>query len=130
MYAIGLDGDFFPNTLEDRFPGDYDFLGGDPTEMAKAALAAICDAEFSSFRPSAPSSEAPSRSLSPTDVGHIDVICERMRLLYVAITRARRFLSLSWSREIPARGMRTRAVNPSLAFQALAANQRSERQRP
>ena len=103
--------------------------------MAKAALTAICDARFSSSRSSAPGPETPGpetpgRSLSPTDVGHIDVICERLRLLYVAITRARRFLSLSWSREIPAQGMRTRAVNPSLAFQALAAYQRSQRQRP
>ena len=33
-----------------------------------------------------------------TESAHIEVICERLRLLYVGITRARRFLQISRSR--------------------------------
>jgi superfamily I DNA/RNA helicase len=35
---------------------------------------------------------------SATESAHIEVICERLRLLYVGITRARRFLQISRSR--------------------------------
>ncbi len=33
-----------------------------------------------------------------TESAHIDIICERLRLLYVGITRAKRFLRISRSR--------------------------------
>ena len=33
-----------------------------------------------------------------TESAHIEVICERLRLLYVGVTRARRFLQISRSR--------------------------------
>ena len=36
---------------------------------------------------------------SPTESAHIGIISERLRLLYVGITRARRFLQISRSRK-------------------------------
>ena len=46
------------------------------------------------------------------------MIAERLRLLYVAITRARRYLVLSWSRQIP-RATRTQAVPQAEVFRQL-----------
>ena len=57
--------------------------------------------------------------LSATDLAHVEVIAERLRLLYVGITRARRFLALSWSREIPLT-TRTRAAPPAAPFLKLS----------
>ena len=50
--------------------------------------------------------------------GRLDTIAERLRLLYVAITRACRYLSLSYSEYVPM-GQRTRRVEPALAFEQL-----------
>ena len=59
--------------------------------------------------------EIGSSRLSATERSHAEVIAERLRLLYVAITRARRYLVLSWSRQIP-RAMRTQAVPMAEVF--------------
>ncbi|MYI60610.1 MAG: ATP-dependent helicase, partial [Gemmatimonadetes bacterium] len=88
VYVMGVDGDWFPHDLDARFLGEYEFLGGDPCEDAKAELLDLIG-------------EIGSSRLSATDRSHAEVIAERLRLLYVAITRARRYLVLSWSRQIP-----------------------------
>lgn len=88
VYVMGVDGDWFPHDLEARFLGEYEFLGGDPCEDARAGLLEL-------------TGEIGSARLSATDLAHVEVIAERLRLLYVAITRARRYLAISWSREIP-----------------------------
>jgi ATP-dependent exoDNAse (exonuclease V) beta subunit len=48
----------------------------------------------------------------------VEYISERLRLLYVAITRARRFLSVSFSQHVPA-GQRTRRVPDAMVFHRL-----------
>ena len=55
---------------------------------------------------------------SATDAAHMEIIAERLRLLYVGITRARHYLAVSWSREIPA-GVRLRPAIIAAAFRQL-----------
>ena len=64
--------------------------------------------------------EMGSARLSATDLSHVEVIAERLRLLYVAITRARRYLAISWSREI-SRATRSHRVAPAESFRQLEA---------
>jgi DNA helicase-2/ATP-dependent DNA helicase PcrA len=87
VYLVGVDGNWFPYTLEDRFIGEYDFLAGDPSEEAQASLVSLVG-------------EVELHGLSATEAAHIEIIAERLRLLYVGITRARRYLSVSWSGEV------------------------------
>lgn len=105
VYLMGVDGRWFPNTLEDGFIGEYDFLGGDPAEEARAALLAL-------------DGERDPDGMNATDAAHVEIIAERLRLLYVGVTRARRYLAVSWSRELPT-ATRMIPVPESLAFQAL-----------
>ena len=78
----------------------------DATEEARAALLAAIGA-------------GEDEKMSATDVAHVEIIAERLRLLYVGITRARQYLAVSWSREIPA-GMRMRPVPMAAAYHHLA----------
>ena len=107
VYVMGVDGDWFPHDLEARFLGEYEFLGGDPCEEARAAMLGLIG-------------ELGLERLSPTDLSHVEIIAERMRLLYVALTRARRYLAVSWSREIP-RATRSYSVAPAESFRQLEA---------
>ena len=111
VYLVGVDGDFFHSRLEERFRGDYDFLGGDPAEMAAAALERALSGPGKGIGGSAAGAEA-------TRDSHIELIAERLRLLYVGITRARRYLSISWSRRIPT-ATRTRGAARAAAFEVL-----------
>ena len=108
VYLVGVDGDFFHSRLEERFRGDYDFLGGDPAEMASAALK----------RELSGSGEGSAETREATRDGHVELISERLRLLYVGIPRARRYLSISWSRRIST-ATRTRSPARAAAFQVL-----------
>ena len=134
VYVVGADGEWFPNTLDDRFQGDYEHLGGDPAAMARAAVlsrsAALSQASGQHAAaaggavadpqgpPAVHGAFAAADPGAATREAHIETICERLRLLYVAITRARRYLSVSWCREVPM-GTRTRAVPGALAVGAL-----------
>ncbi|MCY3763215.1 MAG: ATP-dependent helicase [Gemmatimonadetes bacterium] len=111
VYLVGVDGDFFHSRLEERFRGDYDFLGGDPAEMAAAALERALSGPGKGIGGSAAGAEA-------TRDSHVELIAERLRLLYVGITRARRYLSISWSRRIPT-ATRTRSAARAAAFEVL-----------
>ena len=106
VYLTGVDGDWFPHTLEDSFRGEHESFGSDPAEEARAALLAAIGA-------------GEDEKMSATDVAHVEIIAERLRLLYVGITRARQYLAVSWSREIPA-GMRMRPVPMAAAYHHLA----------
>ena len=105
VYLVGVDGIEFPGTPEDYFRGHEPHLGGDPAQMAWARLEGLLGA-------------GPDRS-GPR-AGQLEYIAERLRLLYVGITRARRFLAVSYSRTIPS-GQRTRTAPESLLFGRLRA---------
>lgn len=107
VYLVGADGDWFPYDLDGHFRGEYEFLGGDPGEEARAELLGLIG-EWEAGR------------LSATHMAHVEVIAERLRLLYVAITRARRYLAISWSREIPL-ATRMRSAPEAVVFDKLRA---------
>ncbi len=87
VFLVGIDGMWIPGSLEAPFLGVHDFLGGDPNAEATAQLSYLMRDEAGIY---------PDRTA--TESAHIEVICERLRLLYVGITRARRFLHISRSR--------------------------------
>lgn len=87
VFLVGIDGMWIPGSLESPFLGVHDFLGGDPNAEATAQLSYLMSDESGIY---------PNRTA--TESAHIEVICERLRLLYVGITRARRFLHISRSR--------------------------------
>lgn len=87
VFLVGIDGMWIPGSLDAPFLGVHDFLGGDPNAEATAQLSYLMSDEAEIY---------PNRTA--TESAHIEVICERLRLLYVGVTRARRFLHISRSR--------------------------------
>jgi len=87
VLLVGIDGMWIPGTLEAPFLGVHDFLGGDPMAEANAQLRYLMKTEAGLY---------PNRTA--TESAHIEVISERLRLLYVGITRAKRRLFISRSR--------------------------------
>lgn len=87
VFLISVDGYWIPADLDAYFQGVYDFFGGDPMAEAEAQLIYLMEGKLGDY---------PERS--PTEAAHIDVISERLRLLYVGVTRAKRFLQISRSR--------------------------------
>lgn len=88
VFLVGIDGYWIPGTLEAPFRGTHDFLGGDPMAEVNAQLSYLMKQGKTGVFD----------GRSPTESVHIEVISERLRLLYVGISRARRFLHLSRSR--------------------------------
>lgn len=87
VFLVGIDGMWIPGSLDAPFLGVHDFLGGDPNAEATAQLSYLMSEEAGIY---------PNRTA--TESAHIEVICERLRLLYVGVTRARRYLHISRSR--------------------------------
>lgn len=87
VFMIGIDNYWIPSNLEAYFQGVYDFVGGDPKAQATAELLYLMENDDGTFA-----------ERSPTEAAHIEVISERLRLLYVGITRARRFLQISYAK--------------------------------
>lgn len=87
VFLIGVDGFWIPGGLEAHFQGVYDFLGSDPTAEAVAQLRYLMEGQAGIY---------PGRTA--TESAHIEIISERLRLLYVGITRAKRYLHLSRSK--------------------------------
>ncbi|MBK8900783.1 MAG: ATP-dependent helicase [Anaerolineaceae bacterium] len=87
VFMIGVDGTWIPGSLDAYFMGVSDILGGDPTAEVVAQLRYLMEGDAGIYS-----------GRSATESAHIDIIAERLRLLYVGITRARRFLQLSRSR--------------------------------
>ena len=104
VYLVSIDGLEFPGTTQDYFRGYQEHLEGDPAELARAQLTALID------------DVSPAAATART--GQVEYISERLRLLYVAITRARRYLSVSFSQHVPA-GQRTRRVPDAMVFHRL-----------
>ncbi|HRQ40508.1 MAG TPA: ATP-dependent helicase [Chloroflexota bacterium] len=87
VFMVGVDGNWIPGSLDAYFMGVSDLLGGDPTAEAVAQLHYLMAGDAGIYD-----------GRSATESAHIDIISERLRLLYVGITRARRILHLSRSR--------------------------------
>lgn len=82
VYLIGVTAYEYPSTVKDKFKGNYWFLEddiSDPISLIKAELKALRGEEVT----------------DPISTSRIEQISERLRLLYVGITRARRNLLLS-----------------------------------
>ncbi len=87
VFLLGIDGFWIPSDLDAQFLGVYDALGGDPIAEALAQLRYLMEGEAGLYK-----------NLTATESAHVDVISERLRLFYVGITRARRYLHISRSR--------------------------------
>ncbi|MEM8857129.1 MAG: ATP-dependent helicase [Chloroflexota bacterium] len=88
VFLVGIDGGWIPGSLEGHFQGVDSQLGVDPSAEISAALHDMMDGGVSLY---------PGRSA--TESAHIEVISERLRLLYVGITRAKLYLHISRSRK-------------------------------
>ncbi len=108
IYITYLTDDNFPSIVEDKFRSEYYYLKDDysnPIANAKANLERlIYDRE----------------KVDPQKEANIEFINERLRLLYVAITRAKNNLLLTAHREIIYDNGNSKKVNPSKSFLALA----------
>jgi len=107
VFLVGIDGMWIPGSLEAPFLGVHDFLGGDPNAEATAQLSYLMSDKTGIY---------PNRTA--TESAHIEVICERLRLLYVGVTRARRFLHISRSRATR-RQSREREAEPATVLGVL-----------
>ncbi|MFW6184673.1 MAG: ATP-dependent helicase [Chloroflexota bacterium] len=87
VFLVGIDDFWIPQDLEGPFLGTHDFLSGDPAAEAVARLQSVMK-DSADLHP----------GRDPTESAHIELICERLRLLYVGVTRARRYLHISRSR--------------------------------
>lgn len=88
VFLVGIDGRWIPGTLEAPFYSSNLYQGIDLSAETKYFLQELMDWNNDS---------APGHT--PTEAAQIEVICERLRLLYVGITRARRYLYVSRSRK-------------------------------
>ena len=89
----GIDRFWVPHDLDQAFLGSYPELGGNPTATVQAQLRALMG-----------DAEVPQDTLQATRQANLETIAERLRLLYVGITRARRHLQISWSRAVEVYG--------------------------
>ncbi|MCI0577907.1 MAG: ATP-dependent helicase [Chloroflexi bacterium] len=87
VFLVGIDGFWIPGSLDAPFLGVHDFLGGDPAAEAAAQLRYLMEGDSGLYE-----------GRTATESAHIEIMNERLRLLYVGITRARRALHLSRSR--------------------------------
>ncbi|MEW5985705.1 MAG: ATP-dependent helicase [Chloroflexota bacterium] len=87
VFLVGIDGFWIPGDLDAPFLGVQEFLGGDPTAEVVAQLRHLMEGDAGLYG-----------NRTATESAHVDVICERLRLLYVGVTRARRHLHISRSK--------------------------------
>jgi DNA helicase-2/ATP-dependent DNA helicase PcrA len=92
VFLVGIDNRWIPSDLEGQFIGVEAMIGGDPAAEANAQLHQLMVGGDTFY---------PGRTA--TESAHIELIAERLRLLYVGITRARRFLHISRSRQARSR---------------------------
>lgn len=103
VYVIGTTSAEYPASLQDKIRSEIRFLqdyAANPTALAKAELRSVF------FRNTCP---------DPLTAAKADVISERLRLLYVAITRARESLVISTHKL----NKYNKKVQPAAAYEAL-----------
>jgi DNA helicase-2/ATP-dependent DNA helicase PcrA len=89
VYLLSVDRIEFPHDADGEFRGQQWFLGGhDPATEARKALELLVD----------PAYEGLVNQVDLVREAHIEYIAERLRLLYVGITRARRELVISYAK--------------------------------
>jgi DNA helicase-2/ATP-dependent DNA helicase PcrA len=86
VFLVGIDGFWIPGDLDASFYGVHDYYG-DLMAESLAQLRFLMQGDSGLYK-----------DLTATDSAHIEIISERLRLLYVGITRARRYLHISRSR--------------------------------
>lgn len=117
VYLVHLSGDNFPSTVDDRFRSEYYYLKDEysnPQALAKAELEKLLDSAEAGLPAKGPAEHDPGRE------ANIEFISERLRLLYVGITRARKNLLLSTHRELIFDNGSSKKVTPAEPFIALA----------
>jgi len=87
VFLVGIDGYWIPGTLEAYFQGVDRELDVDLTAEIAAQLRQLMQGDAGGYD-----------GRTATESAHIEIICERLRLLYVGVTRAKRFLRISRSR--------------------------------
>ncbi len=100
VYLISCTRDWLPLILEDCRVNGPNILEGADTEAEVAALTR----SLAGRAPVGPAGR------SPTHEARLELIAERLRLLYVGITRARRNLVISWARTARVGGRYDRAA--------------------
>jgi DNA helicase-2/ATP-dependent DNA helicase PcrA len=91
VFLVGIDSFWVPGHLDASFMGVNEALGGDPAAEAAAQFLLLMEGDAGLLP-----------GLDATETAHVEVIAERLRLLYVGITRARRNLYISRSRAVTA----------------------------
>ena len=89
VYLMSVDNLEFPSTTSDAFRDEPYFMPGRaPAVEARKFLEQLAGTRFAS-----------SGQRMPVDEARLEYIAERLRLLYVGLTRARRDLALTWSQD-------------------------------
>ncbi len=88
VFLVGIEGRWIPSNLDAPFMGDEGILGADPVAEMTAQFQLLMNGSENKFS-----------NRSATESAHIELISERLRLLYVGITRARSYLHISRSRK-------------------------------
>jgi DNA helicase II / ATP-dependent DNA helicase PcrA len=113
VYLLCVDSLEFPDSAEDVFRDEPYFMPGRaPAVEARLRLEELLEREVG------PTDVQPQHGEGPLERARLEIIAERLRLLYVGITRARRDLALTCS-EMNGR----RRVRPALAMVQLRSGQ-------
>ena len=107
VYIGFLTDSYFPSTLDSDFKGEYYYLEDEYSNPLASALAELDKLMEGK------------KVKDPRRKTNLDVIEEKLRLLYVGITRARKNLLLTCSRETIFDSGYTREEEPSFPFKAL-----------
>lgn len=108
VFITGLTAENFPASFTDSFRSEYYYLkdkASNPVALARASLEEYLNAREKG---------------DPLKEAKIDIISEKLRLLYVGITRAKSNLLLTSHKKIIYDSGYTRDVRPALAFEVLS----------
>lgn len=108
VYITYLTDDNFPSIVEDKFRSEYYYLKDDYSNPVANAKASLENLIYDRKR------------VNPQQEANVEFINERLRLLYVAITRAKNNLLLTAHSEIIYDNGNSKKVNPAKAFLALS----------